>query len=199
LTLRSDDGKVITMTMTNRYDSGNPNHTVTCSRLACSAPDVPVHEAGRHLDQRSPFYDGPDTLLTATSVYVRESARKIVREAPALTAEVVDLVTYLEHMRGQVAAAHVDRDRGIRAASERALDCQAHGEVIKALEDQVAAFDRSARNSEAGRLAALGFLFAVDEVLNGTLLPNLTVADLVAALKAASKRAHAAHDRAWKS
>jgi hypothetical protein len=184
------------MTMTNRYDSGNRNHTMTCTRLKCSGPDVPVHEAGRHLDQRSEHYDGPDTLLGATSMYVRPSAWKIVRQAPELTPEVVDLVTYLEFMRDQVAAAHVDRDRGIREASKRALDCDAHGEVITGLEGQVAAFDARARKSEAGRLALLGFLHAVDEGL-GHLRPDVTVAELVTALKAASKKAHAAHTRAW--
>lgn len=185
------------MTMTNRYDSGNRNHTMTCTRLACSGPDVPVHEAGRHLDQRSEHYDGPDTLLGATSVYVRASARKIITEAPELTAEVVDLVTYLDFMRDQVAAAHVDRDRGIREASARALDCDAHGEVIKGLEDQVGAFSAAERRAENGRLALLGFLHAVDEGLDN-LRPDVTVAELVKALKAASKKAHAAHDRAWK-
>lgn len=186
------------MTLTNRYDAGNPNHTMTCSRLACSGPDVPVHEAGRHLDQRSPFYDGPDTLLGATSIYVRESARTIVRTAPELTPEVVDLVTYLEFMRDQVAAAHVDRDRGIREASARALDCDAHGEVIKGLEGQVSAFSDAERRAENGRLALLGFLHAVDEAMDHGLRPDLTVAELVTAIKAASKKAHAAHDRAWK-
>jgi hypothetical protein len=168
-----------------------------CQRTKCQG--IPAHPGGRHLDQRDDLYDGPDTLLAATSMYVRASARKIITDAPALTPEVVDLVTYVEFLGDQATHARVDRDRGIREASARALDCEAHGDVIKGLEAQVHAFDKSARNSEAGRLAALGFLFAVDEVLAGTLLPNLTVADLVAALKAASKRAHAAHDRAWKS
>lgn len=185
------------MTTTNRYDPTDPNHKVTCTRTKCA--DRPAHPAGLHLDQRSEFYDGPDTQLAAASLYVRPSARKIISDAPALTPEVVDLVTYIGFLEDQATHTRVDRDRGIREASARALDCGDHGQVIKSLEDQVTAFDKSARNSEAGRLAALGFLFAVDEVLSGTLLPNLTVADLVAALKAASKRAHAAHDRAWKS
>jgi hypothetical protein len=188
------------MTMTNRYDPSRPEHAVTCTRAKCA--ERPAHQAGQHLDQRSEFYDGPDTLLAATSIYVRPSARTIISRAPELTPEVVDLVTYLEFMRGQVAAAHVDRDRGIREASTRALDCEAHGEVIKGLEGQVEAFDRSARSSEAGRLALLGFLHAVDEVLDAhskdRLASDLTVDKLVAALAQASKKTHAAHERAWK-
>lgn len=188
------------MTLTNRFDPSRPEHAVTCTRLKCSGPDVPVHQAGRHLDQRSEFYDGPDTLLGATSMYVRDSARKIIRTAPELTPEVVDLVTYLEFMRGQVAAAQVDRDRGIREASARALDCDAHGEVIKGLEDQVAGFDASARRSEAGRLAVLGLLFELDKVTKAYRDGHDigTMSALIKALEEASKKTHAAHDRAWK-
>ncbi len=186
------------MTMTNRYDPSNANHTVTCTRLACSGPDVAVHPAGLHLDQRSEFYDGPDSLLGATSMYVRDSARKIVREAPALTPEVVDLVTYIEHLGNQVTHVQVDRDRSIREASARSLDCEHHGEQIQALEGQVTAFDESARKSEGGRLALLGFLHAVDKALSNGLPEDLTVAQLVTALSDASKKAHAAHNRAWK-
>jgi hypothetical protein len=188
------------MTMTNRYDAGNPNHTMTCTRLKCSAPDVPVHEAGRHLDQRSEHYDGPDTLLGATSMYVRSSAWKIIRTAPELTPEVVDLVTYLEFMRDQVAAAHVDRDRGIRQASERALDCDAHGEVISGLETQLYAVGAAERRAENGRLALLGFLHAVDEVTRAYRDGHDigTMSALIKALEEASKKTHAAHDRAWK-
>jgi hypothetical protein len=184
------------MTMTNRYDAGNPNHTVTCSRLKCSGVDVPVHQAGLHLDQRSEFYDGPDIQLQATSMYVRPSAWKIIRTAPALTPEVVDLVTYIGFLEDQVTHVRVDRDRGICEASRTALDCEAHGEVIKSLEDQVTSFDKSAHKSEAGRLALLGFLNAVDKGLD-EIRPDITLPELVTALKTASKKAHAAHTRAW--
>lgn len=186
------------MPITSRYDPGDPNHRVTCTRTKCAELERAPHPAGLHLDQRSEFYDGPDTQLAATSMYVRGSAWKIIRDAPGLTPEVVDLVTYIDFLEDQATHARVDRDRGIREASARALDCGAHGEVIKALETQVHAFDQSAARSEAGRLAVLGFLFAVDQLLDGTLRPGLTVAQLVTALKDASKKTHAAHDRAWK-
>lgn len=186
------------MTTTNRYDSGNRNHTMTCTRSTCEGK--PAHEAGRHLDQRSEHYDGPDTLLAATSMYVRGSARKIVRDAPELTPEVVDLVTYIEFLGDQATHARVDRDRGIREASARALDCQAHGDVIKALEDQVAGFDASARRSEAGRLAVLGLLFELDKVTRAYRDGHDigTMSALIKALEEASKKTNAAHDRAWK-
>jgi len=185
---------------TNRYNPHRPEHAVTCSRLKCSGPDVPAHQAGQHLDQRSEFYDGPDTQLQATSMYVRGSARKIIRDAPALTAEVVDLVTYIDYLGDQATHARVDRDRGIREASARALDCDAHGEVIRGLEEQVAAFDSAQRRADAGRLALLGLTFAVDELVRqhkDGQLPDLTVDKLVKALADAVKKTHAAHDRAW--
>ncbi len=184
--------------MTNRYDPSNPNHKVTCTRSACAELERPAHPAGLHLDQRSEFYDGPDALLDATSMYVRGSARKMIREAPALTPEVVDLVTYIDRLQDQVTHARVDRDRGIREAGARALDCEAHGERIKALESQVAGFDASAQRSEKGRLALLGFLSAIDKALSDGIPEGVTVEKLGEVLKDASGKAHAAHDRAWK-
>lgn len=186
------------MSLTNRYDAGNRNHTMTCTRTACA--DKPAHEAGRHLDQRSEFYDGPGGALGVASIYIRDSARKIVREAPEFMPEVMDLVTYCEFMRDQVAHASVDRDRGIREASARALDCEAHGEVIRGLEGQVSAIDASAQKNEKARLALLGFITAVDDLVEAHRTgraENLTVDKLMAALAGASKKAHAAHTRAW--
>jgi hypothetical protein len=187
------------MSTTNRYDPYNPNHKVTCTRTKCAELERAPHAAGLHLSQRSEFYDGPDGQLAATSMYVRGSARKIISDAPGLTPEVVDLVTYIGFLEDQATHARVDRDRGIREASARALDCAAHGEEIKALESQVHAFDAAQNRAEKGRLALLGFLHAVDEFLGGTVRSDLTVAELVAALAQAAKKTHAAHDRAWKS
>ena len=190
------------MTSTNRFNPDNPNHAELCGRIKCAAPDVPVHQAGRHLDQRSEHYDGPDTLLAATSMYVRESARKIIRDAPESMPEVIDLVTYIEFLGDQVAHVQVDRDSKVREAGKRALDCEAHGEDIKALEQQLGHFDQSAQRSEAGRIAVLGLLFELDGVIkkfrDGELRPDLTVAEFVDALETASKNTRRAHDRAWK-
>jgi hypothetical protein len=189
------------MTMTNRYDPSKPEHSITCSRLKCSGPDVPVHPAGLHLDQRSEFYDGPDTLLAATSMYVRPSARKIISEAPELTPEVVDLVTYVEFLGRQVAHVRVDADRKVREALVRSESCEHHGEELKELARMLDHRDKAERRAEAGRLAVLGFLQAVDEFTekfregySGFVSP----AQVVSALEIASKKAHAAHDRAWK-
>lgn len=185
------------MTTTNRYDPTRPEHRATCQRSTCAGQ--PAHPGGRHLDQRDDLYDGPGSALQVAPLAVRDSARKIVREAPALMPEVIDLVNHIEFMRGQVAAVSVDKDRQVRAASERALDCDSHGEVIRGLERQVTAFDDSARASEAGRMVLLGFLHVVDELLRGSpSLRNITVPELISALKIASKKTHAAHDRAWK-
>lgn len=190
------------MSLTNRYDPSNPNHKVTCTRTKCAELERAPHPAGVHLDQRHEFYDGPGGQLGVASIYVRDSARKIVREAPGLTPEVIDLITYMDHLQDQATHARVDRDRGIREAMARSESCEHHGEEIKALSEQVHAFDAAQRRADAGRLALLGFLHAVDEVLEvnrkGGLSPDLTVAKLVAALAAASKKTHAAHDRAWK-
>jgi hypothetical protein len=184
------------MSLTNRYDPSNPNHKARCQRTKCA--DLPAHPGGRHLDQRDELYDGPGGALGVASVYIRDSARKIISDAPALMPEVMDLVTYCDFMRDQVAHVQVDKDRSVRAASARALDCEAHGEVIKGLEDQVSAIDASAQRNEKARLALLGFLQAVDDGLDN-LRPDVTVAQLVAALRTASKKAHAAHTRAWSS
>lgn len=186
------------MPNTNRYDPTDPNHKVTCGRTKCAELERAPHPAGVHLDQRHEFYDGPDLQLCALSMYVRDSARKIVRDAPALTPELVDLVTYVGFLEDQATHARVDRDRGIREAMARSESCEHHGEEIKALEGQVHAFDQRATRNEAGRLALLGFLHAVDQLLEGDIRPDLTVGQLLQALKGASKKTHAAHDRAWK-
>lgn len=190
------------MSLTNQYDPGNRAHTALCGRMKCSGAGVTVHQAGAHLDQRSPFYDGPSTTLQATSIYIRDSARTIIDQAPDVMPEVMDLVNYVEFMRRQVAAAHVDRDRGIREAQARSESCEHHGAEIKALGEQVHAFDAARERNEQGRRALLGFLHAVDdftrkfrEGYSGFTSP----AQVVSALEASSKKAHAAHDRAWKS
>jgi phosphoglycerate dehydrogenase-like enzyme len=111
--------------------------------------------------------------------------------------EVMDLVTYCEFMRDQVAHVQVDKDRSVREASARALDCAAHGEMIQILESQVGHFDKAHQHADGGRVALLGLLFALDQLLESP-RADLTVAQLLAALRDASKKTHAAHDRAWK-
>jgi hypothetical protein len=190
------------MSMTSKYDPSNREHKVTCTRSKCAELERPAHPAGVHLDQRSEFYDGPESALDVASVYVRDSARKIITEAPALTPEVIDLVNYCDFMRTRVAHARVDRDRGIREAQARSESCEHHGEEIKALGDQVHAISQGERRHNAGRQAVLGLLFDLDKVTEAYRdgqLPGLTVEKLIKSLEDASKKTHAAHDRAWTS
>lgn len=189
------------MSLTSKYDPSNREHKVTCTRAKCAELERAPHPAGVHLDQRSEFYDGPGLALEVSSVYVRDSARKIITEAPALMPEVMDLVTYCDFMRTQVAHVQVDKDRSVREAMARSGDCEHHGEEIKALGDQVHAFSESERRHNAGRLAVLGLLFELDKVTKAYRdgqLPGLTVDKLIKSLEDASKKTHAAHDRAWK-
>lgn len=185
--------------MTSRYDPSNPNHKVTCTRIKCVELERAAHPAGVHLDQRHEFYDGPDGALGAASIYIRDSARKIVREAPGLMPEVMDLVTYVEFLQDQVTHARVDRDRGIRDAMAHSESCEYHGEQIKALNEQVSVIDVSAQKSEKARLALLGLLQAIDDVTEHyrQARTDWTIGQLVDALEKVSKKAHAAHARAW--
>lgn len=190
------------MSLTSKYGPSDREHKVTCTRTRCAELERPAHPAGLHLDQRSEFYDGPNSTLGVASVYIRDSARKIVREAPALMPEVMDLVNYSVFMRTQVAAVSVDRDRQVRNAMARSESCEHHGEEIKGLGEQVQAFSEGERRNNDGRVAALGLLFTVDELVRqhkAGQLPELTVDKLVDALAESAKRTHAAHDRAWKS
>lgn len=178
------------MSMTNRYDPYKPEHKVACQRTPCAGLDP--HPGGRHLDQRDELYDGPQTQLDAASMHIRDSARKIIREASALTPEVIDLITYIEHLQNQVAAVRVDRDRQVREALRRSEDCAAHGEEIQELLRMQAAIEGSRRKEEAGRNALLSFLFAIDNVLDKA--PEALTPDV---LRDASRKTHAAHKRAW--
>lgn len=182
------------------YDPYRPEHKATCRRSKCA--DLPAHPGGRHLDQRDELYDGPGSALGAASIYVRDSARKIVQEAPGLMPEVMDLINGISWLQDQVTHTQVDRDRQVRDAMARSESCEHHGEEIRQLSGQLHHSDESDRRNNAGRVAALGLLFQVDELVRqhgaGQLPASLTVADLVAALSKSANQVHAAHDRAWK-
>lgn len=172
-----------------------------CQRTACAGPVGP-HEAGRHFNPRDELYDGPHGTLQVLPLAVRESARKLIREAPALMPEVVDLARHVEFLRGQVAAVQVDGDRRERAALLRSESCEQHGKDIEELGRQVHAMDWTAQANDAGRVALLGFLQVVEDFVRshraGKTNEDLTVDGLVDALDKAAKRASAAHMRAWK-
>jgi hypothetical protein len=60
--------------------------------------------------------------------------------------------------RLRVAAARVDRDRGIREAMDRARDCAEHGRRIKDAEDRLAALGAQLDATEAERKIWLGVM-----------------------------------------
>jgi hypothetical protein len=181
------------------YDPSNPNHRATCQRSTCAEREP--HPGGRHLDQRDELYDGPGSLLQVLPLGVQDSARKIIREAPELMPEVMDMAHEIEFLRGQVAAVRVDADRRERAAMLRSADCEHHGREIEELGRRLGAVDRAGEKTEKARLALLGFMHAVDDLVRAyreeRTDPSLTVAELVDALAKAGKKAGDAHARAW--
>lgn len=180
----------------NQYGPDKP-----CQRTACAT--LPVHKAGRHLDQRDELYDGPDTLLQVLPLRVRDSARALIKRHPASMPEVVDLAKHIEFLRDQVAHLHVEMDRKVCEAMARSGDCEHHGTEIKALGEQLHAASQQADRNNNGRLALLAFTHAVDDFLElhrrGQVVKTLTVKNMIDWLSKAVQRTHAAHARAWKS
>lgn len=189
---QDDKGGVRTM---DRYGPDRP-----CQRAACAGRET--HLAGRHLDPRDELYDGPHSVLAVLPLSVRESARRIVREVPALIPEVIDMAQEIQRLRDQVAHVQVDADRQIRDAMARSESCEHHGQEIAELSRQLQAADRHARAEEAGRVELLGFLQAVRDLVDahraGRGPADLTVTQVVDALAKAVEQAEVAHDRAWK-
>lgn len=157
---------------------------------------LPAHAAERHNDPRDAMYDGPGLTLQILPLAVRDSARKIVADAPGLTPEVIDLANHIQHLRNQVSRAVVDREHAVRQAGAVALDCDAHGKIIRDLEVQLHATDTSLGRTESARLALLGFLYEVDKVVKHS-RADLTTTQLLAGLARMSRKVHAAHTRAW--
>jgi hypothetical protein len=185
--------------MTRRlYDPSDPRHKAVCQRKACAT--LPPHPGGRHLDQRDELYDGPGISVDTLPGSVRDSARVILRQAPGVMPELVDMANEINWLRDQVAHLGVQRDQAVRDAMARSESCEHHGEEIKELRKALSAADRLQLRTEGGRIALLGFLHAVDKLLGGSpSLRNITVPELIGALKRAAKKTRAAHDRAWKS
>lgn len=173
---------------------------VPCARGACVGK--PVHLADRHLDPRDELYDGPHTDLAALPHLVRDSARRIVAEAPALMPEVVELAREIDRLRQQVAAVRVDKDRQVRAAMARAESCKHHGREIQELGRQLHAAGQRADAEEGGRIALLGFFQSVRDLVNRyrsegpSAIPPMD--KMMGALAKAARKTGAAHDRAWK-
>lgn len=201
-------------------DSPNPyGPDKPCLRTACVENGPADHLGGAHLDPADRArYDGIGILFGASPNTVRAAVTPLLLSVGSLSGRpadgdtalratvevaVVAALREIDQLRGQVAHVQVDRDRQVREASRRALDCEAHGEIIRETEKQVAHFDASAEKHNKGRLALLGFLNAVDDfvsgydkqVSHGQDTPSAV--EIVEALRKASKKAHAAHTRAW--
>lgn len=171
-----------------------------CQRTACTAGEP--HLGGAHIDPRNPLYDGPTTTVNALPKTARDACRNLLA-AGASVPDVVDLAREIHRLRDQVAAVRVDKDRQVRAASERALDCEEHGKDIRRLEEQVDHFDKAAARDNAGRLALLGGLHPIEDAIRGLqekARRGEQVPDLTAVLDVFAKaieRTYAAHKRAW--
>ncbi|WP_051723715.1 hypothetical protein [Micromonospora chokoriensis] len=144
--------------MTNEYGPDK-----TCQRTACATE--PAHLGGEHIDPRSERYDGPSTTLNALGAGPRKAARALLA-AGAPMPEVVDMAKEILRLKGQVAAEQVDKDRQVRAAGDRALDCTEHGKVIADLEKQVHHFDQRAAAYDKSRLTCVSGLHEIGEHLS---------------------------------
>ncbi len=107
-----------------------------CQRKACIA--TARHNGGAHLDPRSEHYDGPDTQIGALTHRVRPYAFQLLHLArrAGWNVHLVQLALHtmtdeIHRLGEQIAAARVDRDRGIRAAAERAENCDVHGADLR--------------------------------------------------------------------
>jgi hypothetical protein len=184
--------------MSARVEGHGPDQP--CQRTSCSGPAG--HPAGRHLDPRDELYDGPHPTLQILPLAVRDSARKIVQEAPALTPEVIDMAREIVRLRDQVVAVRVDRDRRERTALLRAESCEQHGKDIERLGQQITALDRSEQAAERGRMALVGLLHVIEDFVvkyrRGGFSGELTAQSLVDELDKAARKTSAAHMRAWK-
>lgn len=171
-----------------------------CRRATCAA--VPPHLAGRHGNQRDDLYDGPNSLLQVLPLAVRESARRLVREAPELMPEVVDLAQHIEWLRKQVAHVQVNGDRQVREALASAGSCEQHGKDISSLNGQLHAASQQADKLDAARVALLGLLHTIEDFVTGweegRYNTDTSAAELVPALAKAAKQGRDAYQRAWK-
>jgi hypothetical protein len=179
----------------NQYGPDKPcQRTGTCTEAG-------PHLGGAHLDPRDALYDGPSTTINALPHQARDAARALL-SGGAPVPEVIDMAKEILRLRSEVAAVRVDMDRQVRAALQRADDCTEHGKEIVRLNEQVQFFDEQARKNDAGRLALLGLLHAVEDFVRsyreGPAKAGLTVDDVVTALAGFAKKTSAAHQRAWK-
>jgi hypothetical protein len=150
-------------------------------------------------------------LLGGVGMKTRDAARTILRlvdDRPAadrvLIVEALHaIVDETERWKNAWASEHVDKDRKVREASARAMDCEAHGELIRSLESQVTLTAEAAQRAESGRLVMLGwYQSCVDfvAVARGNAAAHRPLPDLDAVLtwmETRLGRVSAAHRRVW--
>jgi hypothetical protein len=199
------------------YDPSKPGHKAPCRRIAhapeclvigegrCGPECVPApcrangdHPAGEHLDQRHEFYDGPGLSLDGLPLSVRDSAKTILRAAPDVMPELVDMANEINWLHQSLTRVSVEKDRQVREAMRRSESCEHHGQEIEELGRALHAANQRAEKIERARVAVLGFLHQVDGVVRSP-RADLTVKGLLDALGRAVKATRAAPDRAWKS
>jgi hypothetical protein len=110
-----------------------------------------------------------------------------------------DLVGEVHRLKDAWAAVMVDKDRSVRAASERALDCDEHGKVIADLEKQADAFSKEAHKNDKARRALLSGITAFDDLvtaIDSGARPIGELDTLIDAIRGVLKKVHVAHSRA---
>lgn len=151
-----------------------------------------------------------DSTIQAANIRPREAARGILTIAArhdGMTEQVAphlaQLLAEVDHWKDSWAHVTVEKDRVRREEARKALDCEHHGRIITETEAQVTRLDAERERIEKARLTLVGFLHAVDEFVRGcdanTALerPQPDTAAVLDGLRKASKRAHAAHQRAF--
>jgi len=140
--------------------------------------------------------------LAAAPEAVRRPAHRLLAAAAAeqvsphllglLEQTLGELADHALRQREQIAAVRVDADRQVREAARRALDCADHGRVIAELEQQVDHYSATEQRAERGRLALLGGLRTLGEMLRRA--PTPTRAEITELYE----RTSSAHKRAWR-
>lgn len=119
------------------------------------------------------------------------SAVAALRDAGADQEHLAALARVILDERAQAGHLMVDRDRQVREASRRALDCDAHGAQLRELEGQVDHFSRTAEQNDRARVALLGLAQELREIS-----PDVMVKGSV--LVSAAQKVLDAHQRAWR-
>lgn len=98
--------------------------------------------------------DDPYTRIRGVAPSVERAARAAL-DAGAPPDQVVYLVTEIGRWKTAWAQGKVDKEREVRAAAARALDCDQHGRAIAELEQQLHSAGRQAAAADRSRSAYL--------------------------------------------